>query len=155
MTTFPIDCEHTRPLFVQSSSGGPPHRAEYVTVCPDCGRFRVSAAEGGVTTVVTFDLPTRALVRAAGRYVLHLDKEERIDHAAVACDLWYRWIRGKRRSVVDRLSEMDPIDAAVVGNRLEDHFSDMDRAEWRRVMERRSDWIRGITNRPQREPTGS
>lgn len=78
----PIDCKHDRILFVCSSSGGPPSKSHHVSVCADCGQFRVSASnttkagDESVRTVVTFDLATDEAVRAAGQYARYLKREE-------------------------------------------------------------------------------
>jgi hypothetical protein len=73
----PVECDHRRSLFVQSSSGAGPGLSarEHVSVCPDCGRFAVSATRNGESIRVAFELPTDELVRAAGQYARHLRGE--------------------------------------------------------------------------------
>lgn len=83
MSTGTSECKHFRTLFIQSSEGGPPHMAEYVTVCPDCGEFKVTAAREGVTIVTRFTLPSWSHVRAASQYARILDAEESPDRAEV------------------------------------------------------------------------
>jgi hypothetical protein len=74
-TISPCDCRHVVRLFIQSGRSSADAAREHVTVCRDCGEFRVSATRGGVTIVTTFTLPTWDLVAAASRYVRHLDME--------------------------------------------------------------------------------
>jgi predicted RNA-binding Zn-ribbon protein involved in translation (DUF1610 family) len=72
----PIDCKHHNCLLVECSTGGPPHRDHTVYVCPRCGQFQISASEQGVQFRLVFELPTRRLVEAAGRYCEYLELEE-------------------------------------------------------------------------------
>jgi hypothetical protein len=72
----PCDCKHRRTLFIQSSRSSPPPRREYVTVCRDCGEFRVSVYQGGEAVVSTFTLVTDKQVEAAARYVRFIEHLE-------------------------------------------------------------------------------
>ena len=72
----PCDCKHNVRLFVQESRSGPPSFREYISVCRDCGEFRVSVMKEGVSVVTTFTLPTWELVVAASQYARLLDQED-------------------------------------------------------------------------------
>jgi hypothetical protein len=116
-----------------------------VTICRDCGRFRVFAERDGHAITTTFDLPTWQLVSAAAQYARHLDGDEAVeDFDRTAGDIYYDWIRGKVKDVVRRFRRMNPIDAAIVATRLADHWGDMARASFLETMERISDRMRKI-----------
>lgn len=67
---MPSRCNHPSPLFISGSrqlsteSSG----SHTVTVCPDCGQFRVFGYRDGAFFDVHFSLPTASLVAAAGKW---------------------------------------------------------------------------------------
>lgn len=146
MPISPIDCKHERTAFVSSMSGSPPPVREEISVCRDCGRFRVMAQQDGVTIVTTFELATWGQVDAAAQYARLLDADDKpLDHQREAEDLYYLWTRGDRaKEVLRRFARMSPFDAAVIAVRMVDHFGDLGRQTFMEAMERRSDRVRKI-----------
>jgi hypothetical protein len=72
----PLDCPHHGSLFIASHRSTSPPERYHVSVCPRCGQFSVTVSLGGLSRRITFDLLTRELVEAAGRYCKYLERNE-------------------------------------------------------------------------------
>jgi hypothetical protein len=137
----PCDCKHEHTLFIQSSDGGPPMIREHVSLCRDCGQFRVSAQREGVTIVTTFTLPTWELVRAAGQYARLLETEETpLDHERLAEDFVFRWIgAGSRKKVLLDLSRLSLPDAILTVLQMWERLDDLGQGSLQHALEFRAD----------------
>lgn len=67
---MPSDCRHRNTLFITGRTDvGEGGAGRYtVTVCPDCGEFRVFGMRDGVSFDVMFNLSTADVVAAAGKW---------------------------------------------------------------------------------------
>lgn len=77
----PRNCDHKR-LFAYGSYGGAFHTYENVSVCRKCGQFEVTISRhvkepGVISNTVTFTLPTKDLVRAAGQFIRLITQEDK------------------------------------------------------------------------------
>lgn len=78
----PMDCEHRKRMFLSGSHGvgdGLSYRHD-VTLCPDCGEFRVFGYQNGERFNIEFTLNTDEAVQAAGRFLELLREDERERH---------------------------------------------------------------------------
>lgn len=73
------DCKHKHIQFLSGSHGmgsGISYRHD-VTICLDCGEFRVYGYKNGQTFDITFHLVTDEAIAAAGKYLAAIREDER------------------------------------------------------------------------------
>lgn len=72
----PCDCKHERTLFIQGGRGSPPPMREHVSLCADCGTFRVFREVAGERMKVQFQLVTAEHMEAAGQFIRLMAEEQ-------------------------------------------------------------------------------
>jgi hypothetical protein len=83
----PTGCSHWWTLCIQPVRSCDPSGCESITVCHDCGQFRISAHRGGVPVVTTFELRAWDLVDAAAQYARRLDRASQLEVPELPSDV--------------------------------------------------------------------